>query len=146
MPLFSSKFFPKKPSSRKVELSVINKELSPEKASQEVGLEVGPIKLKLGDQESVFDNGEWVPETGPVSGTHKENLKLRQYVQHLQDENSLLKLKFEVLLDMVLDMLLYHMSNCKLTQTTAESHLQQKRIEELQKQVLDSTRTRLRKR
>jgi hypothetical protein len=61
MPLFSSKFFPKKPSSRKVELSVINKELSPEKASQEVGLEVGPIKLKLGDQESVFDNGEWVP-------------------------------------------------------------------------------------
>lgn len=53
-------------------------------------------------------------ETGPVSGTHKENLKLRQYVQHLQDENSLLKLKFEVLLDMVLDMLLYHMSNCKV--------------------------------
>jgi hypothetical protein len=38
-----------------------------------------------------------------VSGTHKENQKLRQYVQHLQDENNLLKLKFEVLLDMVLD-------------------------------------------
>jgi hypothetical protein len=61
MPLFSNKFFPKKPSPRKVELSVINKELSPEKASQEVGLEIGPIKLKLGDQESFFDNGEWVP-------------------------------------------------------------------------------------
>jgi len=61
MPLFSSKFFPKKPSPRKTELSVIDKELGPEKASQEVGLEVGPIKLKLGDQESVFDDGEWVP-------------------------------------------------------------------------------------
>jgi hypothetical protein len=41
-------------------LFVIDKELGPEKASQEVGLEIGPIKLKLGDQESVFDNGEWV--------------------------------------------------------------------------------------
>ena len=79
-------------------------------------------------QESVFDNGEWVPETGPVTGTNKENHKLR----HLQDENDFLKLKFEILLDM-------------LTKKMAESHLQQKRIE-LQKQVLDSTRTRLRKR
>jgi hypothetical protein len=61
MPLFSSKFLPKKPSPRKTELSVIDKELGPEKASQELGLEVGRIKLKLGDQESVFDNGEWVP-------------------------------------------------------------------------------------
>jgi len=61
MPLFSSKYFPKKPSPRKTQLSVIVKELGPEKASQEVGLETGPIKLKLGDQESVFDNGEWVP-------------------------------------------------------------------------------------
>ena len=56
MPLFSSKYFPKKPSPRKTQLSVIVKELGPEKASQEVGLETGPIKLKLGDQESVFDN------------------------------------------------------------------------------------------
>jgi hypothetical protein len=60
MPLFSSKFFPKKPSPRKTEFSVIDKELGPQKASQEVGLEIGRIKLKL-DQESVFENGEWVP-------------------------------------------------------------------------------------
>ena len=59
--MFSSKFFPKKPSPRKTELSVTDKELGLEKASQEVGLEIGLIKLKLGDQESVFDNGEWVP-------------------------------------------------------------------------------------
>jgi hypothetical protein len=61
MPLFSSKFFPKKPLPRKTELSVTGKELGPEKASQEVGLEIAWIKLKLRDQESVFDNGEWVP-------------------------------------------------------------------------------------
>jgi cell division protein FtsB len=42
-----------------------------------------------------------LPETGPVSGTHKENQKLKQYVQQLEDENNLLKLKFEILLDMV---------------------------------------------
>jgi hypothetical protein len=61
MPLFSSKFFPKKPSPRKTGLPVTDKELGPEKASQKVGLEIAWIKLKLGDQESVFDNGEWVP-------------------------------------------------------------------------------------
>jgi hypothetical protein len=61
MPLFSNKFCPKKPTPRKVELSILNKELGPEKALQDLGLEIGPIKLKLGDQESLFDNGEWVP-------------------------------------------------------------------------------------
>ncbi|PNF16889.1 chibby-like protein 1 [Cryptotermes secundus] len=127
MPLFSNKFCPKKPTPRKVELSVLNKELGPEKALQDLGLEIGPIRLKLGDQESLFDNGEWLPETGPVSGTHKENHKLRQYVQQLEDENNLLKLKYEILLDM-------------LTQTTAESHLQEKQMEQLQKQVLNSSR------
>ena len=59
--MFSSEFFPKKPSPKKTELSVIDKELGPEKASQEVGFDIGPIKLKLGDQESVINNGEWVP-------------------------------------------------------------------------------------
>ena len=47
-------------------------------------------------------------EAGPVSGTHKENQKLRQYVQHLQEENNFLKLKFEILLDMVIDMTLHN--------------------------------------
>jgi hypothetical protein len=49
-----------------------------------------------------------------VSGTHKENQKLRQYVQHLQDENNFLKLKFEILLDMVIDMILHNTFNCKV--------------------------------
>ena len=49
-----------------------------------------------------------------MSGTHKENQKLRQYVQHLQDENNFLKLKFEILLDMVIDMILHNTFNCKV--------------------------------
>jgi hypothetical protein len=46
-----------------------------------------------------------------VSGTHKENQKLRQYVQQLQDENNFLTLKFEILLDMVIDMIFHNTIN-----------------------------------
>jgi len=46
-----------------------------------------------------------------VSGTHKENQKLRQYVQHLQEENNFLKLKFEILLDMVIAVTLHNTFN-----------------------------------
>lgn len=42
-----------------------------------------------------------VAESGPVSGTHKENVKLKRCVQQLEEENSLLKLKCEILLNMV---------------------------------------------
>jgi cell division protein FtsB len=46
-----------------------------------------------------------------VSGTHKENQKLKQYVQQLEDENNLLKLKFEILLDMVRAVIPYDISD-----------------------------------
>ena len=46
-----------------------------------------------------------------MSGTHKENQKLRQYVQHLQEENNFLKLKFEILLDMVIAVTLHNTFN-----------------------------------
>ncbi|KAJ9578697.1 hypothetical protein L9F63_005059 [Diploptera punctata] len=127
MPLFSNKFSPKKPIPRKANLSLISKVLGSEKLLQELGVEVGPIKLKLGDQESVFQDGQWVPETGPVSTTHRENQKLRYYIQQLEEENNLLKLKYEILLDMI-------------TQATAESHLQDKKIQQLQKQIQYPTR------
>lgn len=48
-----------------------------------------------------------------MSGTHKENHKLKQYVQQLEDENNLLKLKFEILLDMVCAVILCDMSDWK---------------------------------
>jgi len=36
-----------------------------------------------------------------VSGKHKENEKLKNIIQRLEDENNMLKLKTEILLDMV---------------------------------------------
>ncbi|KAK3930380.1 Protein chibby-like protein 1 [Frankliniella fusca] len=99
MPLFSNKFSPKKIPGRKTDPNLSRVvDLSD---SQEFGTDIGPIKLRLGDQEAVFDNGQWIPETGPASGRHKENEKLRQAIKRLEDENSMLKLRAEILLDMV---------------------------------------------
>lgn len=41
-------------------------------------------------------------ESGKVGGTFKENEKLKKEVRRLEEENNLLKLKFDVLLDMVI--------------------------------------------
>lgn len=56
------------------------------------------------------------------NSVHKDNAKIRKLVRSLEEENNLLKLKYEILLDM-------------LTQTTAESQLQLKEIEQLQQQI-----------
>jgi len=44
----------------------------------------------------------FVSESGKVGGTFKENEKLKKEVRRLEEENNLLKLKFDVLLDMVI--------------------------------------------
>ena len=36
-----------------------------------------------------------------MSTTHKENKNLRERIQQLEEENNLLKLKYEILIDMV---------------------------------------------
>ncbi|XP_048510047.1 protein chibby homolog 1 [Athalia rosae] len=128
MPLFSNKFSPKKTPTRKAFVSLANKDLSPKRIEKELGPDVGPIRLRLGDQEAVFDSGQWIPETGKVSGTYKENERLRREVKKLEEENNLLKLKFEVMLDM-------------LTQTTAESNLHSKELETLKNKLSRSKRS-----
>ena len=55
MPLFGNKFSPKKTPLRKNNVT-----LNSEKVEELVG-EQRAIKLRLGDQELVFDDGEWVP-------------------------------------------------------------------------------------
>lgn len=132
MPLFSNKFSPKKTPTRKAFVSLANKDLSPKRIEKELGPDVGPIRLRLGDQEAVFDGGQWIPgtyelvslteknweyyfpsffffnyfcsntETGKAGGAHKENERLRREVKKLEEEINLLKLKFEVMLDMVI--------------------------------------------
>ena len=61
MPLFpfADKFSPKKTPPRRAH-SLSNLHLDAETSRQEFGLDVGPVKLKLGGQEVAFENGLWV--------------------------------------------------------------------------------------
>lgn len=128
MPLFSNKFSPKKTPTRKATVFLANKNLSPKRIEKELGPEVGPIRLRLGDQEALFESGIWIPgeyyfilnmiyifiyhtsstkignfvlESGKIGGIFKENEQLKKDIKQLEEENNLLKLKFDVLLDMV---------------------------------------------
>ncbi|XP_066595169.1 protein chibby homolog 1 [Prorops nasuta] len=123
MQFFTNKFSPKKTPTRKASVFLANKDLSPKRIEKELGLEIGPIRLRLGDQESVFEAGLWIPETGKISGTFKENEKLKNEIRRLEDENNLLKIKFQVLLDM-------------LTETTAETQMQRNELDSLKIKLL----------
>lgn len=120
MPFFTNKFSPKKTPLRKAGAFLANRDLSPKRVEKELGPDVGPIRLRLGDQEAVFEAGLWIPESGTAGGTFKENEKLKKEVKHLEEENNLLKLKLEVILDM-------------LTQTKAEFNLQKEELERLKR-------------
>lgn len=53
----------------------------------------------------------FVLESGRVGGIFKENEKLKKEVRRLEEENNLLKLKFDVLLDMVTLFILCFLEN-----------------------------------
>lgn len=55
MPFFGSKFSPKKPPSRKSSATTTTGEQLEEMVSDDRA-----VKLKLGDQEAVFKDGEWM--------------------------------------------------------------------------------------
>lgn len=115
MPFFSSKFSPKKTPLRRNQLNGNNKESLDELVS-----ETGVIKLNLHEQKLTFENGHWfagkqfenllilllivrlLSENGKNSSLHKSNVKLKQQIQALQEENNMLKLKNEILLNMVI--------------------------------------------
>lgn len=56
MPLFGSKFSPKKPPSRKSSAST-----AADDNLEEMVADDRSVRLKLGEQETVFKDGEWVP-------------------------------------------------------------------------------------
>ena len=64
MPLFPNKFSPKKIPGRKSDPKSIR--MVDPSSTEEFSTEVGPIKLHLGDQEAVFENGVWIPGQGPL--------------------------------------------------------------------------------
>ncbi|XP_009330950.1 PREDICTED: protein chibby homolog 1 [Pygoscelis adeliae] len=84
----------------------------------ELGLEYGIPTMNLAGQSLKFENGQWVAESGSFTGDRREMQRLRKRNQQLEEENNLLRLKVDILLDM-------------LSETTAESHLMEKELEEL---------------
>ncbi|KAL7857209.1 hypothetical protein SRHO_G00161080 [Serrasalmus rhombeus] len=117
MPLFGNTFSPKKTPPRKsASLSNLHA-LDRSTREIELGLEYGAPVLNIGGQSLKFEDGQWVTDSGGNTPS-KEVQKLKKRNMQLEEENNLLKLKIELLLDM-------------LTETTAESHLIQKELEDM---------------
>ncbi|NWI77166.1 CBY1 protein, partial [Ptilorrhoa leucosticta] len=118
MPLFGNSFSPKKTPPRKW-ASLSNLHLLDRSTREiELGLEYGTPTMNLAGQSLKFENGQWVSESGSFLGDRRELQRLRKRNQQLEEENNLLRLKVDILLDM-------------LSETTAESHLMEKELEEL---------------
>nr|XP_048310727.1 protein chibby homolog 1 isoform X1 [Myodes glareolus] len=119
MPLFGSIFSPKKTPPRKsASLSNLHS-LDRSTRELELGLDYGTPTMNLAGQNLKFENGQWVADTVISGGVdRRETQRLRKRNQQLEEENNLLRLKVDILLDM-------------LSETTAESHLKDKELDEL---------------
>lgn len=128
LPFLGNKFSPKKGPPRK-SASLSNLNLDAEKRVSEFGLDIGPIKAKLGDYVlELQDDGEWALESGVGgAGDHRELLKVRKQYLQLMEEHNLFKIKVELLLDM-------------LSEKTAEVHLLQNENEQLKKKISNRKR------
>ncbi|XP_059181393.1 protein chibby homolog 1 isoform X3 [Centropristis striata] len=120
MPLFGNTFSPKKiPPRKSASLSSLHT-LDRSTREVELGLEYGPPAMNLGGQSWKFEDGQWISESGGnASGRELQRLKKRNV--QLEEENNLLKLKIDILLDM-------------LTETTVEYHLIEKEVEDIKSQ------------
>jgi len=109
--LFGSKSFsPKKAAPRKAASLTNLAGLDVSQRAQEFGLEYGAASLKLNGADFKFEDGIWQSESGIGGVPHKEMVKLKKENTRLTEENNMLKLKIDLLLDM-------------LAETTAESHI-----------------------
>ncbi|BHF73737.1 Tetraspanin-33 [Sparganum proliferum] len=127
MPLFQKKFSLPKLPSRKASSMTNLSQLDASTRSKEFGLEYGVVKARLSGRNLVFDKGKWIvdslaqngeSETAPSSEIARECNQIKNENKKLIEENNLLKLKVDILLDM-------------LTETTAEVHLQETEIQNL---------------
>ena len=117
MSIFKKPFAPKKAPARKnITLSPLKLDAS--ERAREFGLDYGSAYLKLSGQLVRFDKetGDWISGMRTSfrlinyliihfqDGTHyagsKDVQKLQKLNHHLQEENNLLKVKFDLLLDM----------------------------------------------
>ncbi|KAG3290930.1 protein chibby homolog 1 [Marmota monax] len=119
MPLFGNIFSPKKTPPRKSASLSNLRSLDRSTREVELGLDYGTPTMNLTGQSLKFENGHWITETGISAGVdRREAQRLRRRNQQLEEENNLLRLKVDILLDM-------------LSETTAESHLMEKELDEL---------------
>lgn len=121
MPLFGSSFSPKKTPPRKsVSLSSLHT-LDRSTREVELGLEYGPPVMNIGGQNWKFEDGQWITESGG-NASSREMQRLKKRNLQLEEENNLLKLKIEVLLDM-------------LSESSIEYHLMEKEVDDMKSQL-----------
>ncbi|KAF6733734.1 chibby-like protein 1 [Oryzias melastigma] len=120
MPLFGNTFSPKKTLPRRSASMSSLHTLDHSTKEIELGLEYGPPEANIGGHIWKFEDGQWVTESdGNTSSREMQRLKKKNL--QLEEENNLLKLKIEVLMDM-------------LTETTVECHLMEKEVEDIKTQ------------
>ncbi|KAI5275586.1 protein chibby homolog 1 [Manis pentadactyla] len=119
MPLFGNTFSPKKTPPRKsASLSNLHN-LDRSTWEVELGLDYGTPTMNLTGQSLKFENGQWVAEMGVSGGVdQREAQRLWRRNQQLEEENNLLRLKVDILLEM-------------LSETIAESQVMGKELDEL---------------
>ncbi|OON17744.1 hypothetical protein X801_06414 [Opisthorchis viverrini] len=152
MPLFAKRFsVPKFPSRKAASMTNLS-QLDSVTRSQEFGLDFGPIRTRLSGRNLVFRDGNWIVEGGDTQNAAKldrESFRIKKENHQLVEENNLLKLKIDILLDMVsspvylftpkipdspcfpLRSTLAFLPLENLAETTAEVHLQGNEIENL---------------
>ena len=82
------------------------------------------VKLKLGQHEQSFQDGEWIAETAGSQSSSKDGgevNRLQKLNAQLKEENNYLKYKIEVLLDM-------------MAASTADCNVMEKELDTLQSQ------------
>ncbi|XP_003470545.1 protein chibby homolog 1 isoform X1 [Cavia porcellus] len=119
MPLFGNIFSPKKTPPRKSASLSNLQTLDRSIRDVELGLNYGTPTMNLAGQSLKFEKGQWIAEAGISGGVEQREMqRLRRRNQQLEEENNLLRLKVDILLDM-------------LSETTAECHLMEKELDEL---------------
>lgn len=98
MPLFRTKFQPKKAPARKATTtSNLRRNLDAVQLEKEFGLQVDTVRLDLGDHHQF----EFSQEDGKWNSLNPSKSNRCNSTSKLEGENNLLKIKVEVLLDMV---------------------------------------------
>ncbi|XP_057682551.1 protein chibby homolog 1 isoform X2 [Corythoichthys intestinalis] len=115
--LFENPFNPKKiPPRKTASLSSLHT-LDRSTRELELGIECGPPAMSIGGHNLKFEDGQWISVSGG-NASHREIERLKKKNLQLEEENNMLKLKIEILIDM-------------LTESTVEYHLMEKEVEEI---------------